>query len=149
MRWPTTTTYNHADTLTLVDTSSPTGYRVSVLAFNNQTGEPVADASSTTALTDIISNKNVTECPGKCFRPVGLAWDAAGRLWMSSDTTGELYVLKKTSSTPTSSSPSSTSSGTLVTSTSKPDSAAGALFGKAPAAVVLGAAVFVAGLLAL
>jgi glucose/arabinose dehydrogenase len=131
------------------DTSSPTGYRVSVLAFNNQTGEPVAEASSTTALTDIISNKNVTECPGKCFRPVGLAWDAAGRLWMSSDTTGELYVLKKTSSTPTSSAPSSTSSGTLVTDTSKPDNAAGALFGKAPAALVLGAAVFVAGLLAL
>ncbi len=30
-----------------------------------------------------------------CFRPVGLTWDSKDRLWMSSDTTGEIYVLMK------------------------------------------------------
>lgn len=124
--------------MTIVDKTSPVGYRISVLSFNPTTGEPTADASSTTALSDIMSNPNNAECPGKCFRPVGLAWDAAGRLWMSSDTTGEIYVLKKTSATPT-----ATSSGTIVTATGKPN-AAGALSANG---FVYGAAGVVGGLL--
>ncbi|KAH8896680.1 soluble quino protein glucose dehydrogenase [Thozetella sp. PMI_491] len=94
------------------DKTDPVGYRLSSIAFNAATGEPVAASDSTTALSDIISNPDHTKCPDNCFRPVGLAWDSAGRLWMSSDTTGELYVLQKTSSTPT-----ATASGTIVTPT--------------------------------
>ena len=57
-----------------------------------------------------MTNPDLTKCPGQCFRPAGLAFDAKGRLWMSSDTTGELFVLEKKAEKPT-----TTASGTLVT----------------------------------
>ena len=80
-----------------VDRSSPVGYRVSSISFNPSTGDPVASADSTNALAaDIITNKDNSVCPDKCFRPVGLAFDSQGRLWMASDSTGEIYVLQKT-----------------------------------------------------
>ena len=72
------------------------GYRVASIAFNAATGEPVAAPDSSSALTDVLTNQNTTVCPDKCFRPVGLAFDSAGRLWMSSDSTGEIYVLQRT-----------------------------------------------------
>ena len=56
----------------------------------------MAATDSSSALTDLITNQNITVCPDKCFRPVGLAFDGAGRLWMSSDSTGEIYVLQRT-----------------------------------------------------
>lgn len=65
-----------------------------------------------------MSNPDISKCPSACFRPVGLAWDRAGRLWMTSDTTGEIYVLQKQSATPTSS-----ASGTIVTATGAPSAA--------------------------
>lgn len=46
-------------------------------------------------MLDIMTNPDNTVCPGDCFRPAGLAFDSAGRLWMSSDTTGEIFVLAK------------------------------------------------------
>lgn len=60
------------------------------------TGLPRASANSTTAAVDIVSNADLSACPRNCFRPVGLAWDAQGRLFMSSDSTGEIYVITKT-----------------------------------------------------
>jgi hypothetical protein len=65
-----------------------------------------------------MSNPTITNCPSKCFRPVGLAWDSKGRLWMTSDSTGEIYVLQKQSGTPT-----ATASGRIVTETGNPNSA--------------------------
>jgi hypothetical protein len=53
----------------------------------------VEPAKSTTAAIDIVSNPDVTRCPDECFRPVGLAWDGKGRLFMTSDSTGEIYVV--------------------------------------------------------
>jgi hypothetical protein len=46
---------------------------------------------------------------------VGLALDSQGRIFMSSDSTGEIYVVKQTQ---VNSSGTSTSGGTFVTSTS-------------------------------
>ncbi|KAK0710154.1 soluble quino protein glucose/sorbosone dehydrogenase, partial [Lasiosphaeria miniovina] len=94
------------------DKTQPAGYRLASVAFNADTGEPVASPDSNDALTDILTNANQTDCPDKCFRPVGLAFDAAGRLWMTADSTGEIYVLQKTSSSPT-----ATTGGTFVTAT--------------------------------
>ena len=48
-----------------------------------------------TAASAIVGNSDVDDCPGNCFRPVGLAWDKAGRLYFSSDSTGEIYVVVK------------------------------------------------------
>jgi len=72
----------------------PIGYKLSLVQFDGK-GSPVAPANSTTAATDILSNPDLSACPSSCFRPVGLAWDAQGRLFMSSDATGEIYVITK------------------------------------------------------
>lgn len=71
----------------------PIGYKVSMVQFAD--GEPVDASNSTTAATDILSNADDSVCPTGCFRPVGLAWDDSGRLFMSSDTTGEIYVITR------------------------------------------------------
>jgi hypothetical protein len=56
-------------------------------------GQPVEPPDSTKAAKDILSNADLTDCPDSCFRPVGLAWGSNGRLFMTSDTTGDIYVL--------------------------------------------------------
>ncbi|KAK2597640.1 hypothetical protein N8I77_012417 [Diaporthe amygdali] len=105
------------------DRTDPTGYRLSSVQFDNNTGAPVAQADSKSATADVLSNADLSKCPDSCFRPVGLAWDSQGRLFMSSDSTGEIYVLQQNEmsatdgGTPTSTGTSS-GTGTLVTSTS-------------------------------
>ena len=42
---------------------------------------------------DIFTNADNSKCPGACFRPVGLTFDRQGRLFVSSDASGEIYVL--------------------------------------------------------
>lgn len=69
------------------------GYKLSVIPFEN--GEPVAGPENKTAATDILMNVDNSKCPSTCFRPVGLAFDQQGRLFMSSDATGEIYVVMK------------------------------------------------------
>ncbi|KAF2260823.1 soluble quino protein glucose dehydrogenase [Lojkania enalia] len=72
----------------------PIGYKLSVVSFEN--GSPIEPSNSTSAAIDIVSNPDISQCPGECFRPVGLAWDGQGRLFMSSDATGEIYVVART-----------------------------------------------------
>lgn len=74
-------------------TKNPVGYRISSVAFDTSKGEPSAQKSSTDAAVDILSTTDLAKCPGGCFRPVGLTWDSKGRLWFSSDSTGEIFVL--------------------------------------------------------
>ena len=38
-------------------------------------------------------NQNNGACPNGCFRPCGLAIDGENRIFMSSDTTGEIFVV--------------------------------------------------------
>lgn len=59
-----------------------------------ESGEPVEPSTSKTAAIDVLSNEDVASCAnGGCFRPVGLAWNADGVLFMSSDETGEIYAV--------------------------------------------------------
>ncbi|KAF8867310.1 glucose sorbosone dehydrogenase [Acephala macrosclerotiorum] len=76
------------------DRTNPIGYKVSSLLFSS--GFPLAPQSSTNSTTDIFANADNSACPNNCFRPVGLAIDGKERLWVSSDATGELYVLART-----------------------------------------------------
>ncbi|KAI7662954.1 soluble quino protein glucose dehydrogenase [Hortaea werneckii] len=78
------------------DREDPVGYKLSVVEFDADTGEPVANSTSKTAARDVVWNEDNSACPGQCFRPVGLAWDAEGRLFMSSDATGEIYAITRT-----------------------------------------------------
>ncbi|KAF2632260.1 soluble quino protein glucose dehydrogenase [Macroventuria anomochaeta] len=72
----------------------PIGYKVSFIQFDGN-GSPTAAANTTTATVDIVSNPDLTQCPNGCFRPAGLAWDNQGRLFFSSDATGEIYVITR------------------------------------------------------
>lgn len=56
-------------------------------------GKPVGAPTSQTAAKVIMENSNTGSCPGSCFRPVGLDFDKKGRLYMSSDATGEIHVI--------------------------------------------------------
>lgn len=92
----------------------PIGYKVSRIAFAG--GEPVAPANSTNALTDIFANADDSVCPTNCLRPVGIAFDGKGRMFISSDATGEIYVvvsdqtaMPSATSTSTGSSPTASS----------------------------------------
>ena len=71
----------------------PDGYLLYAVSFAN--GSPTEPSNSTTAVVPILSNADNRKCPNGCFRPVGLAWDSKGRLFMSSDRTGEIYVIGK------------------------------------------------------
>lgn len=51
-------------------------------------------STSKDAAIDIMANHDVTKCyDDPCIRPVGLAWDSKGRLFVSSDETGEIWAI--------------------------------------------------------
>ncbi|KAH8686163.1 soluble quino protein glucose/sorbosone dehydrogenase [Tricladium varicosporioides] len=73
------------------DRSPPDGYRLSKIEFKN--GMPVQPSTSTSAAINIMQNGAMGSCPNSCFRPTGLAWDSKDRLFMSSDTTNEIFII--------------------------------------------------------
>ncbi|ORY11125.1 soluble quino protein glucose/sorbosone dehydrogenase [Clohesyomyces aquaticus] len=75
------------------DRSPPDGYRLSKINFNPSTGMPTEPSTSNTAAINVMSNPNNSNCPSRCFRPVDVAWDAKGRLFMTSDTSGEVWII--------------------------------------------------------
>lgn len=97
------------------------GYLIGQVSFDAATGMPTEPSDSTTAMVDIIRNTDDSSCPSSCLRPVGLAIDRQGRLFFSSDSTGEIYVLVKSSSTRSSSSPTGTGTMVMPKSTKKSD----------------------------
>ncbi|CAZ81334.1 unnamed protein product [Tuber melanosporum] len=73
------------------DRETPIGYMVSVVEFKG--GEPKEPRNSNNSITNILWNSNITGCPQKCFRPVGIAFDRMGRTWVTSDSTGEIFII--------------------------------------------------------
>jgi len=100
----------------------PVGYKVAVVPFED--GMPVAASTSIHGAVDVLSNADLGECPDNCFRPVGLAWDAQGRLFVSSDSTGEIYVIERVDGEPTSAS-GSNATGTIPEASSSGGGGAG------------------------
>lgn len=76
------------------DRSQPVGYKLSLVSFNTN-GDPVEPSDSLTAAVDIVSNQNNADCPDNCLRPVAMAFDTQGRIFMSSDSTGEIYLVTR------------------------------------------------------
>lgn len=106
----------------IADKSNPVGYLIGQVKFDASTGQPTEPSDSTTALVDIIRNTDDSSCPTSCMRPVGMTIDSQGRLFFTSDATGEIYVLVNSSGTATS---SASGTGTMVTPTPTKKSAAG------------------------
>ncbi|KAF2704490.1 soluble quino protein glucose dehydrogenase [Pleomassaria siparia CBS 279.74] len=77
------------------DRDDPIGYKLSVIPFssNSSSSGPTAASTSNSSTVDILTNPDLSKCPDQCVRPVGLAWDSQGRLFMSSDATGEIFVV--------------------------------------------------------
>ncbi|KAI7786083.1 hypothetical protein LA080_004937 [Diaporthe eres] len=103
------------------DRTDPAGYVLSSVQFDSNTGAPAAQPDNSSATADVLSNADLSKCPDSCFRPVGLAWDSQGRLFMSSDSTGEIYVLQRSEMSATgdgTETGTGTGTGTLVTPTS-------------------------------
>ncbi|KAK4166358.1 soluble quino protein glucose/sorbosone dehydrogenase [Cladorrhinum sp. PSN259] len=72
----------------------PQGYKVSYVDWNRESGEPVAASTNNSATVDILRNADNSNCRDKgCFRPAGLLFDSKGRLFVTSDHQGEIWVL--------------------------------------------------------
>ncbi|PMD14448.1 hypothetical protein NA56DRAFT_664770 [Hyaloscypha hepaticicola] len=69
--------------------------RLSVAAFKN--GQSADPSTSTTAAVNIMINANNGACPKSCSRPASLAWDSKDSPHMSSDSTGEIFIIGGTS----------------------------------------------------
>ncbi|KAF4495201.1 L-sorbosone dehydrogenase [Fusarium agapanthi] len=77
----------------------PVGYEVGYIDFKK--GQPaMAAIESRNAAKPILSNDNMVRCGEDCFRPVSLAVDKKNRLFFSSDTTRDIFVLYNNSTTP-------------------------------------------------
>lgn len=89
--------------LAIGNRKSPVGYMLASVTFAG--GQPTSPPTSTTALRRMLSNADEAACPDACFRPVGLAVDGTrGRVFMSSDATGDIWILAPadvTTGTPT------------------------------------------------
>jgi glucose/arabinose dehydrogenase len=75
-----------------------TGYKVIEIPFAKDSGgyRPTAPLNSSTAWKDVLWNPNVESCSTtQCFRPVSIAKDKYGRMYISSDsgTEGVLLIL--------------------------------------------------------
>ncbi|KAF8417033.1 hypothetical protein EV426DRAFT_624635 [Tirmania nivea] len=72
----------------------PTGYKLSKIPFDKATGQPMAKATDKQNYEDVLWNRDTMKCKDNgCFRPVGVAIDGKGRVWVGSDSSGEVMVL--------------------------------------------------------
>lgn len=72
----------------------PNGYRLSKVEFAN--GNPIKRSHAGDAEEMLMWNADNSDCEKHCFRPVGLLLDTKGRLFMTSDATGELFLVTGT-----------------------------------------------------
>ncbi|KAG2006955.1 endoglucanase II [Coprinopsis cinerea AmutBmut pab1-1] len=83
----------------------PQGYKVVIIpgrySASGEWSPSVGLAQTKTSFTNLLTNRNENQCSGSfggsnCFRPVGLVWSPNGEnLYVSSDTTGEVFILKR------------------------------------------------------
>lgn len=74
----------------------PQGYSVGYITFRANVSDPDAAAiNSEDAWEDILEPEDEEDCPEDCFRPVGIAFDKQGRMFVTSDSTKELVVITR------------------------------------------------------
>lgn len=109
----------------------PQGYKVVVVpgkySSSGDWSPSVGLSATKTSFTDLLSNRNETDCQNGCFRPVGLTFTHNGDwLYISSDGSGEVFLLKRaadptqTTTTTTGTTTTTTTSGPTPTTPSGP-----------------------------
>ncbi|KAI0400145.1 soluble quino protein glucose dehydrogenase [Xylaria palmicola] len=77
----------------------PTGYKVVAVPFSQLADgsyAPTAASWSVRGSIDVFYPPDESQCTSStCIRPVGLTFDSAGRLYVTSDTSGELFLLSQ------------------------------------------------------
>lgn len=71
------------------------GYNLGMVRFDAGSGEPTEGRESREGVVEVLGNGEVKGCPEGCFRPVGVAVDGEGRVFMTSDSTGEVFVVRR------------------------------------------------------
>jgi len=74
------------------DRDTPTGYGIVHVPWNGN--GPKASLTDNNGYSFIIQAPDLTKCTSGCIRPVGLQFDNLGRLFASSDATGEIFVVE-------------------------------------------------------
>ncbi|KAK0672010.1 hypothetical protein QBC41DRAFT_217966 [Cercophora samala] len=76
----------------------PEGYKVSEVEWDAETGQPKHSVRSLNAARDLFNTGDIHRCrpDGICLRPVGLQVDDGGRVFVSNDYGGEVWVLEQT-----------------------------------------------------
>ncbi|KAG8794814.1 hypothetical protein FRC12_021347 [Ceratobasidium sp. 428] len=73
----------------------PTGYGVARIPWSKQQDRPVANPNAKDGYVTIVKAPDMSKCPEECIRPVGLVVDQLGRMIVSSDESGELFIVEK------------------------------------------------------
>ncbi|KAI0685086.1 hypothetical protein BC835DRAFT_1291082 [Cytidiella melzeri] len=73
------------------DRTPPTGYGLVRIPFTNS--HPAADRFSKAGYSFLVQASNLETCPGTCIRPVGLVFSQEGKMFVTSDSSGELFVV--------------------------------------------------------
>lgn len=71
----------------------PTGYGVVRVPWGSGVSSPEAAVNDKKGYEFVIQASDLNSCPSACIRPVGLDFDSFGRLFVSSDATGEVCRL--------------------------------------------------------
>ncbi|TFK61401.1 soluble quino protein glucose dehydrogenase [Pluteus cervinus] len=72
----------------------PAGYGVVRIPWSGDDSVPQAKSDSKTGYEYVVQAPDMNACPSGCIRPVGLEFDQLGRLFVSSDATGEVFVIE-------------------------------------------------------
>jgi glucose/arabinose dehydrogenase len=81
--------------------SPPQGYKLISIPFKSTSSgyAPVAALNNAKGFTDVFYSPSENTCSStRCARPVGLVFDAQGRIYMTSDASGELFLLSQAGS---------------------------------------------------
>ncbi|KAB5588903.1 hypothetical protein CTheo_7658 [Ceratobasidium theobromae] len=73
----------------------PTGYKVVRIPWAKN--RPRAHPSSVNGYETVVGASNTTQCPTSCIRPVAVLFDKLGRMFVTSDDSGEVFVVQKSS----------------------------------------------------
>jgi len=72
----------------------PVGYQVAVVEFGDD-GQPRKPSDTKDPATSVLWNADLARCPQHCFRPAGIAVGSKGELFVTGDSTGDLWVITR------------------------------------------------------